>query len=61
MCVSYVRGGSGRTVIQKSRPSCALQVLCLEWLTRSARSPLRLWKNLQRETTNVWRASKVPP
>jgi len=61
VCVSYVRGGNRRTVIQKGRPSCALHVVYLEWLTCSACSRLCLWKNLQRETTNEWRASKVPP
>jgi hypothetical protein len=44
MCVSYVRGENGRTLIQKGRPSCALHVVCLEWLTCSACSRLRLWK-----------------
>jgi hypothetical protein len=57
----YIRGGNGRTVIQKIRLSCALRVVCLEWLTCSACGRLRLWKNLQREPTNVWRGSKVPP
>jgi hypothetical protein len=61
VCVSYLRRGSGRTVIQKGRPSCALHVVYLEWLKLSACSRLRLWKILQRETINVWGASKIPP
>ena len=56
MC--YVRGENGRTLTQKGRPSCALHVVYLEWLTCSACSRLRPWKRLQREPTTVWRASR---